>query len=379
MGYVAVRGGAEAIEASIERLRYERIAGGTVTSPGQVRQGMRRLVEQVMSEASLYDEDAASLAATQAEGSPEEAVFLLRAYRSTLTRTQYSLPVRSESMRVIRRISAAFKDIPGGQILGASPDYTHRLLDPRLFEEDGQKLLCWVREFLSREVPPASIGTLPKVVDLLRAEGLVAPCHAGDAPLRDITRANLVFPASRSERLQTLTRGQTGAVTALAYAALRGYGALHPTVAELRVGYLQVSVPDPSGEAAAGSAAAPGAAGAASTEEDGYYVGEVLVTEVETLIPVSLPRGQGRAELVFELGYGACFGRNETKAIAMSILEHCLETADPRYPTHDEEFVLMHVDPVEATGFISHLKLPHYVTFQSKLDAVRTSRRGDGQ
>ena len=29
-----------------------------------------------------------------------------------------------------------------------------------------------------------------------------------------------------------------------------------------------------------------------------------------------------------------------------------------------------HIDSVEATGFISHLKLPHYVTFQSKLDSV---------
>lgn len=377
MGYVAVRGGAEAIEASIERLHFERIRSGIVPSPAHVREGMRRLVEQVMSEASLYDEDAASLAVAQAEGSPEEAVFLLRAYRSTLARTQYSLPIRSESMRVIRRISAAFKDIPGGQILGASPDYTHRLLDPRLFEEDAQSILCRVREFLSQQVSPATIGNLPKVVDLLRAEGLVAPCSASDAPLRDVTRGNLVFPATRSERLQTLARGQTGAVTALAYAALRGYGALHPTVAELRVGYLQVSVPDPYGNVTPGGDAALG--GDASTEEDGYYVGEVAVTEVETLIPVSLPRGQGKAELVFELGYGACFGRNETKAIAMSILEHCLETADPRYPTHDEEFVLMHVDPVEATGFISHLKLPHYVTFQSKLDAVRASRRGDGQ
>ena len=381
MGYVAVRGGAEAIEASIERLRFERIAGGVVPRQEQIRQGMRRLVEQVMSEASLYDEDASILAVAQAEGSPEEAVFLLRAYRSTLSRTRSSSPIRSESMRVVRRISAAFKDIPGGQILGASPDYTHRLLDPRLFEESEQGLLGWVREFLGRAVLPAKIGYLPKVVDLLRAEGLVAPLSAADAPLRDVTRGNLVFPATRSERLQTLTRGQTGAVTALAYAALRGYGALHPTVAELRVGYLQVSVPDPAGattaEAGAASAAATGPA-RSTFEDDDYYVGEVLVTEVETLIPVSIPRGEGRSELIFELGYGVCFGRNETKAIAMSILEHCLETGDPRYPTHDEEFVLTHVDTVEATGFISHLKLPHYVTFQSKLDAVRAARQAAG-
>ncbi len=199
------------------------------------------------------------------------------------------------------------------------------------------------------------------MVDFLREEGLVAPVAASSEPPKDVTRAILVFPASRSERLQTLARGQTGAVTAFAYAALRGYGALHPTVAELRVGTLPVSIPDPCG---------------GDSEEDAYYVGEVLVTEVEMLVPVSIPRGQGKADLVFELGYGICFGKNETKAIAMSILDHTLETGDRRYPTGDEEFVLTHIDTVEATGFISHLKLPHYVTFQSKLDAVRAARRG---
>jgi alpha-D-ribose 1-methylphosphonate 5-triphosphate synthase subunit PhnI len=362
VGYVAVRGGAQAIEASIERLRFERVRGGVVARPDQVREGMRRLVEQVMSEGSLYDEEAATCAVAQAEGSPEEAVFLLRAYRSTLARTHTSREIRSESMRIERRISAAFKDIPGGQILGASPDYTHRLLDPRLFQEGDSEARRWVREYLKRMPGPGCIGSLPKVVDFLREEGLVAPCSAPEEPPRDVTRALLVFPATRSERLQTMARGQTGAVTAFAYAALRGYGALHPTVAELRVGYLPVHVPDPYGE---------------DSPEDAYYAGEILVTEVEMLVPVSVPRGQGKADLIFELGYGMCFGKNETKAIAMSILDHSLETGDRRYPPGDEEFVLTHIDTVEATGFISHLKLPHYVTFQSKLDAVRAARRGN--
>ena len=362
MGYVAVRGGAEAIEASIERLRFEQVQGGVIADPGHIRETMRRLIEQVMAEASMYDEEAATVAVAQAEGSPEEAVFLLRAYRSTLSRTHVSREIRSESMHVQRRISAAFKDIPGGQILGASPDYTHRLLDPRLFEESTDGIRRWVEEYLARDLPFREIGRLPKVVDFLREEGLVAPVTESSDPPRDVTRAMLVFPASRSERLQTLARGQTGAVTALAYAALRGYGALHPTVAELRVGTLPVSIPDPYGS---------------DSEEDAYYVGEILVTEVEMLVPVSIPRGQGKADLVFELGYGICFGKNETKAIAMSILDHTLETGDRRFPTGDEEFVLTHVDTVEATGFISHLKLPHYVTFQSKLDAVRAARRGE--
>ena len=63
----------------------------------------------------------------------------------------------------------------------------------------------------------------------------------------------------------------------------------------------------------------------------------------------------------------------------MSVLDHCLEHGDKRFPTEDEEFVLYHVDGVEATGFISHLKLPHYVTFQSKLSSVRGTRDDRGE
>ena len=106
-----------------------------------------------------------------------------------------------------------------------------------------------------------------------------------------------------------------------------------------------------------------------------YYVGGVKVTEVESVVPVGVPKGEGRTEIEFDIGYGLCFGQNETKTIAMSLLDQCLEHPDPSHPTHDEEFVLLHIDSVEATGFISHLKLPHYVTFQSELDSVRASRR----
>ena len=35
-------------------------------------------------------------------------------------------------------------------------------------------------------------------------------------------------------------------------------------------------------------------------------------------------------------------------------------------PAQDEEFVLSHSDNVQATGFVEHLKLPHYVDFQSR-------------
>ena len=369
MGYIAVRGGAASIEASIERLKYERLRKGRALDVGAVEAGLRALVDQVMSEASLYDESIAAISIKQAEGSPEEAVFLMRAYRSTLPRSHYSLAVDTRAMRVERRISASFKDIPGGQLLGASADYTHRLIDPSLRGETDEGAIAWVEDYLGRVAGDANVagdepGTRAEAapasaIDYVGSLGLFKERPIDDLEPRDVTKRAIEFPASRSERLQILARGQTGAVTALGYAALRGYGAtLHPTVGELRVGRVAVYVPNPLEDGGG----------------DSYYVGEIRITAVETLVPVPVRRGLGKTEIEFELGFGASFGQNETKAIAMSLLDQCLESGDKSSAVRDEEFVLLHVDSVEATGFISHLKLPHYVTFQSKLDSVRKAR-----
>lgn len=69
-------------------------------------------------------------------------------------------------------------------------------------------------------------------------------------------------------------------------------------------------------------------------------------------------------------------GQNETKAIAMSVLDRNLDIPGDT-PAQNEEFVLYHIDSVESSGFVSHLKLPHYVTFQSKLDRIRSSKKGE--
>ena len=71
----------------------------------------------------------------QGRGDMVEAVFLLRAYRTTLPRFGYAEPIDTGRMAVLRRISATFKDIPGGQVLGPTFDYTHRLLDFALAAE----------------------------------------------------------------------------------------------------------------------------------------------------------------------------------------------------------------------------------------------------
>lgn len=364
MGYVAVKGGTLAIEESLKRLKYERLKKGAVVDCQRIESGMRCLIDQVMSESSLYNETLAALAIKQAEGSPEEAVFLMRAYRSTLPRNHYSRIVEPEDMMVERRISSSFKDIPGGQILGAANDYTHRLLDFNLSEERDEEAINWVGDYVLEggEVNDRTdLANLPKVLDYLRENGLMSVCDNDNREPDDVTKESLQFPASRSERLQILTRGQTGAVTSLGYVALRSFGALHPTVGELRMGNLPLYVDNPFNEQ--------------NEKDDGYYIGEIKVTEVETLFPEDIQNTNGEKEIEFKLGYGLCYGQNETKAIAMSILDRCLEVGESEHAINDEEFVLLHIDSVESSGFISHLKLPHYVTFQSKLDSVRQSKK----
>lgn len=364
MGYVAVKGGTLAIEESIKRLKYERVKKGTVLGIEEIEGGMRGLIDQIMSEGSIYDEKLAAIAIKQAEGNPEEAVFLLRAYRSTLPRKHYSRPIESEEMWVERRISASFKNIPGGQILGATQDYTHRLLDFDLIEETQKEALEWLVKFAEEnegQQEQLDLIRYPKVMDYLRKEGLLADCEDQDLEPDDVTRKSLTFPTSRSQRLQVLTRGQTGAVTSLAYAVIRAYGVIHPTVGELRVGQMPIYIDNPIHPE--------------TEDEDTYYIGAIKLTEAEMIVPVTVEKEHGKKEIEFQIGYGLCYGQNETKAIAMGILDNSLEKGNPEYPTSDEEFVLFHIDSVESTGFISHLKMPHYVTFQSKLDSARKTKR----
>ena len=360
MGYVAVKGGTKAIEESINRLKYERVKTGKILDVDNILAGMRGLIDIVMSEASLYSEELAAIAIKQAEGNVEEAVFLLRAYRSTLPRKHYSKIVESKDMWVERRISAAFKDIIGGQILGASYDYTHRLVDFDIAYESREEIEEWLKNFNKIEINENSdLRKLPKVLEYLRKEGLIKNYEDDNEEPKDITKTTIEFPTKRSERLQTLTRGQTGAVISLAYSVLRTAMDEHPNVGELRVGKLPLYIEDP------------------LNKEGDYYIGEIKVTEVESFIPKIKESGIAKNELEFDIGYGICYGQNESKAIAMSILDNSLVNKNKKYPTGDEEFVLLSIDSVESTGFISHLKLPHYVTFQSKLDSVRKTKMGE--
>ncbi len=312
---------------------------------------MSYAVDRVMAEGSLYDRELAALALKQTGGEMIEAIFLARAYRTTLPRFGYSQAIDTAAMRIERRISAAFKDLPGGQRLGPTFDYTHRLLDFALAAE-GHEVEA------PRRAAPHD-GPTPRVSDILKGEGLIEP--DGDTPEGfepgDMTRAPLDYPLTRDQRLQALARGDEGYLLALGYSTQRGFGRNHPFAGEIRIGAVEVEMTVP---------------------ELGFAVslGEVTVTECQMINQFT---GGGETPPQFTRGYGLVFGRHERKAMAMSLLDRALradEFDEPRdAPAQDEEFVIGHCDNIQASGFVEHLKLPHYVDFQAELDLIRRLRR----
>ena len=349
--YVAVKGGERAI-ANAHQWLGEMRRGDTLfdaLSLDQIREQLALSVARVMAEGSLYDPDLAALAIKQARGDLIEAIFLIRAYRTTLPRFGYALPVDTSSMFCVRRISATFKDIPGGQILGPTFDYTHRLLDFKL-AADGEVGVANKSEAVSEDVP--------HILELLNRDGLIQEEELTDAEPVDLTREPLALPASRAVRLQALARGDEGFILGLGYSTQRGYARNHAFVGELRIGMVAVEMMIP---------------------ELGFTIeiGEVEVTECET---VNQFQGSKTAPPQFTRGYGLTFGQQERKTIAMALVDRALRWRelgedDLGAAAQDEEFVLSHCDNIQATGFVEHIKLPHYVDFQSELELVRQMRR----
>lgn len=353
MAYVAVKGGERAIRNS-HKLVAEARRGDPrhpELSVNQISEQFGLAVDRVMTEGSLYDRNLAALALKQAQGDAIEAIFLLRAYRTTLPRVAVSQPIDTSKMAVRRRISATFKDIPGGQVLGPTYDYTLRLLDFTLAAEEGT------------EVPPIDTSgavltdNAQNVIDILKGEELIeeeVPREA--AAVFDLTREPMSFPAGRDQRLQNLARGDEGFVLGLAYSSARGFGSTHPFVGELRLGEVIVEI---------------------VPEDLGFSIpiAEITITECQM---INQFKGSSEQPPQFTRGYGLIFGHCERKALAMALVDRALRARelgeDVRYPAQDEEFVLSHADNVEANGFISHYKLPHYVDFQAELQLVRRLR-----
>ncbi len=349
--YVAVKGGERAIENAHGWLAEERRGDTDVaelTVP-QIREQLKLAVNRVMAEGSLYDPDLAALAIKQSRGDLIEAIFLIRAYRTTLPRFGASVPVETGKMACDRRISATFKDAPGGQVLGPTFDYTHRLLDFKLAAEE---------DVPSAAEAEARTAATPHITSFLQGEDIIQREPVSDDAPGDLTREPLSFPAGRDVRLQSLARGDEGFVLGVAYSTQRGYARNHAFVGELRIGRVAVEMEVP---------------------ELGFAIdiGEIELTECET---VNQFKGSKTEPPQFTRGYGLIFGQSERKAIAMALVDRALrweELGEDNVGAvaQDEEFVLSHADNIQATGFLEHIKLPHYVDFQSELELVRKLRR----
>ncbi len=382
MAYVAVKGGEQAIENAEQLVAALRRGDPAIAelTLDQIEQQLSLAVDRVMAEGSLYDPSLAALAIKQAWGDLIEAIFLLRAYRSTLPRLYTSEPLNTSQMRIQRRVSGIFKDIPGGQYLGPTFDYIHRVLDFKLAAEGS--------------IPPSptqeqDLPVMPGVLDALGSEGLIHSEQEGNESVYDLTQQPLRFPASRDARLQNLARADEGFLLSLAYATQRGYGDSHPFAGEIRMGWVDVVI---------------------CPDELGFeiVIGEIKVTEVQMVNqftrsledPIEDPNEDpsvsdslalaedldAEQELEssggfpqFTRGYGLTFGHNERKAMSMALVDRALraqEFGEPiESPAHDEEFVMYHSDNVQAQGFVQHLKLPHYIDFQAELNLIRQLRQ----
>lgn len=367
MAYVAVKGGEQAIQNAETLLQAMR--RGDVDVPEltieQIKQQMALAVNRVMCEGSLYDPDLAALAIKQSWGDLVEAIFLLRAYRTTLPRLYYSEPIDTAQMQIQRRISSIFKDVPGGQQLGPTFDYIHRLLDFKLAAEGNT--------FVAPQAEPKD-EAVPRVMDTLGQEGLIQEerviAHSAQVSMNgsvdaettaeepfDLTRQPLNLPANRDARLQNLTRADEGFLLGLAYSTQRGYGNNHPFAGEIRVGDVEVVI---------------------CPEELGFEVAiaDIQVTEVQM---VNQFRGSAEIPPQFTRGYGLTFGYNERKAMSMALVDRALRAEELGEaiagPAQNAEFVLYHSDNVEAQGFVQHLKLPHYIDFQAELNLLRKLRQ----
>lgn len=348
--YVAVKGGETAIRNAHKLLDDRRRGDRSVPALtlAQITEQLTLAVDRVMSEGALYDRELAALSIKQARGDLIEAIFLLRAYRTTLPRFGYSEPIDTSKMQIERRISATYKDLPGGQLLGPTFDYTHRLLDPDLA---GEAPIGAPEEKTSAPDPVTRVSDILAHEGLIESDGEVAGDEVGD-----ITRTPMEFPMTRDTRLQALSRGDEGFLLALGYSTQRGFGRNHPFTGEIRIGEVEVEL---------------------EVSELGFAVcvGRIQVTECQM---VNQFKGSAKSPPQFTRGYGLVFGQSERKAMAMSLCDRALRATelgeDITAPAQDEEFVISHADNVQSTGFVEHLKLPHYVDFQAELGLVRQMR-----
>ncbi|MFT6812984.1 MAG: alpha-D-ribose 1-methylphosphonate 5-triphosphate synthase subunit PhnI [Ilumatobacter sp.] len=390
MGYAAARGGLEAIAAAEDLVRDARdLADSPWLELDQLIDRQRLAVDRVMGEGGLWDPRLAARALQQAEGDTIEASHLLRSYRATMPRFAYSHAVDMDNAQVLRRIVPAFRNPPGPQLLGRTTDYTGRLLDrtdddvarERAEKRASESVIFDIGEFESGELEQRTpeeltrdastsgdnlaIGGLGdrrhrRLLDVLRDMDLMVDRRQTDDPDPvDITRSATRPPAPRSAVLATMARAETGALVNLWYRNVLGPdGYIHEvTLGEVRHAEVPVTVTHP-------HTGGP------------IDIGVVRVTEVEAIEDLD---GADEERTRFDVGYGLCFGHNEKKAIAMANLDIACHrdrrrNGDGTAGSELEQSILMTTDGLDASGFLEHLKLPHYVTFRSMIDRKMAMR-----
>lgn len=381
MGYAAARGGLTAIRAAEDLVRLQRlVAPSSWLGSDQLIDRFRLAVDRVMGEGGLWSEELAAAALRQAEGDPIEAAHLLRSYRATLPRFAYSATTTPEDGQILRRIVPAFRNPPGPQLLGRTTDYTGRLLD--LTDENEARE--WAEKQMADAVfasteepesepvtqpathsgadlhytadrgdPPTDPRRPPRLMHLLREMDLLVDRRNGEDPEPvDITRIPARPPAPRSARLAVMARAETGALMNLWYRNVLGPdGYLHEiTLGEVRHLRLPVTITHPH-------------LGVPVT------IGQIRATEVEAIEDLN---GIEEDRTKFDVGYGMCLGHNERKAIAMANLDIACHRDHGRSSL--EQSVLLTTDGLDASGFLEHLKLPHYVTFRSMMERKQAMR-----
>jgi alpha-D-ribose 1-methylphosphonate 5-triphosphate synthase subunit PhnI len=360
MGYVAAKGGLAAILAAEALVRRKRNEGpSTPLSTRQLTDRLRLAVDRVMGEGGLWAPELAARALRQTEGDTIEAAHLLRSHSSTLPRLATACTVSTDDARLLRRIVPAYRTPPGPQLLGRTLDYVGRMLEAaEPADENGDGETPTGLRQPDDSHPVTQGGPTRRLYDVLRDADLLVERRngdgTGDEPY-DITRRPVLPGAPRSARLAVMARAETGALVNLWYRNILGPdGYLHEvTLGEVRHGHLPVTVHHPR-------------SGAPVT------VGEVRVTEVEAIEDLDgTTEDTGR----FDVGYGLVLGHNERKAIAMANLDVAVQRDGGRSAL--EQSVLQTTDGLAASGFLEHLKLPHYVTFRSMVErkvAVRRAR-----
>lgn len=337
MGYVAIKGGEDAIENSLS-FYSETIDKAEKLEEKDIENSLRYAVDRVMGEGSLYSKKLASRAIKKSAGDLLNAAFFLRAHRSTCQRIGSVKTIDVDKMRIMRRISSAFKDIQGGQILGPSNDYEVKLILDKQYASTKWKSFSEDNNIIASALTP------------LRQKDLVKQLEP-EKEISDITRIFPEAPYPRSAVMQVLSRGETGSMLGFAYTSIRGYGDVHPTIGDLRLGMSDLHFTHP------------------FTNKE-VKIGEIELTSCES---AGMFEKQPNNKVQLTTGFGLTFGFNETKAISMSIID--LSLYNTKHSVGEVEFassfemIMHHVDGVDSMGFTNHFKLPHYVTFQADLQA----------